>query len=64
MHLVDPTAAGPAIDGTAFPGTSAAAFWSSSPYVGLAGFGWVVDFGDGSSYDTGASYALRVRCVR
>ena len=61
--IVD-TAYRPTIDPTAFPSTPADWFWTSSPYVGSSGFGWIVYFNYGSSaYDDTAS-TNRVRCVR
>jgi hypothetical protein len=55
---------GPAIDQTAFPGTPAEGFWTSSPYAGLAGYAWLVLFTDGYSSYVGATNNCRVRCVR
>jgi hypothetical protein len=55
---------GPMIDGNAFPGTPAAAFWSSSPGAGGGGFAWNVDFSDGQSSSYTVGSAGRVRCVR
>ena len=55
---------GATIDATAFPGTPAEWFWTSSPYAGSSGYAWPVKFNDGGSnyYDVGGDY--RVRCVR
>ena len=54
----------PTIDRTAFPETVAEYFWSSSPAVGLSGYGWYVYFGNGSSSYYDPSNTGRVRCVR
>jgi len=66
VSLVDFTMAspGPMINQTAFPGTPAEGFWTSSPYAGSSGYAWDVFFNDAYSYfyDVGSSY--RVRCVR
>jgi hypothetical protein len=65
--LVDLTIAnpGPTIDKTAFPGTPAEAFWTSSPYVGSTGGAWIVYFGGRGNSDAGdVGYPNRVRCVR
>jgi hypothetical protein len=54
-----------AIDQSAFPGTPGTWFWTSSPYVGSAGFHWLVHFYNGSLYYQGPTFReARVRCVR
>jgi hypothetical protein len=53
----------PSIDATAFPGTPAAYFWSSSAYVGAAGNAWGVNFDNGVSRRLDVSSTYRVRCV-
>jgi hypothetical protein len=46
--LADRGCSGPAIDSTAFPNTPWNGwYWSSSPYVGVSGDAWGVDFGMG-----------------
>jgi hypothetical protein len=57
---------GPTIDQTAFPGTPAERFWTSSPYVGASAYAsaWVVLFSDGTSNYQDKSNSYRVRCVR
>jgi hypothetical protein len=62
--LVDFRALDPAIDVTAFPGTPADRFWTSTPYAGSSGSAWFVSFGYGYSnvYFTSDTYS--VRCVR
>ena len=42
--IADKSRVNPAIDTVAFPVTPASGFWSSSPYVGYAGYAWVVNF--------------------
>ena len=55
----------PRIDTAWFPNTQANYYWSSSPYVGDSGFGWLVSFGDGSVLDSGIRYySNHVRLVR
>ena len=52
------------INKTAFPGTPATGFWTSSPSAGSSGYVWYVDFGFGyPSYNVVGSL-IRVRCVR
>jgi hypothetical protein len=60
--ITDRSRSTPAIDVTAFPGTSFAWFWSSSPYAANAGYAWGVSFNDGYvSYDYRSSnYAVRL----
>ncbi|MBI5543328.1 MAG: DUF1566 domain-containing protein [Deltaproteobacteria bacterium] len=60
--LVDRTTYYPAIDSTAFPGTSPAYFWSSSP--DNDGSAWYVDFHDGVSRMANQVMDYRARCVR
>lgn len=59
---------GAVIDQTAFPNTPYAPaeyFWTSSLWVGAAGYAWYVSSSDGSSsYFKETDVALRVRCVR
>jgi hypothetical protein len=62
--IVDDSRYNPAIDPTAFPGTPSDYFWSSSPYVGSAGFAWGVLFDFGFSNYSGPTSTYRVRCVR
>ncbi len=53
---------GPLINATAFPGTVAATFWSSTPAV--TGYQNVVDFGGGITASADVSSAGAFRCVR
>ncbi|HEX7480714.1 MAG TPA: DUF1566 domain-containing protein [Polyangiales bacterium] len=65
--IVDYGSVSPAIDLTAFSGTPAYWFWSSSPYVGppgSSGNAWVVNFSNGHSVYYGAASTYGVRCVR
>jgi hypothetical protein len=64
LTLVDPTETSPAIDPTAFPGTPATSFWSSSVVAGSSANAWQVNFTTGGTSPTGKSSTLRVRCVR
>lgn len=62
--LVDESRAMPAIDTSVFTSAASAPVWSSSPYAGGSGLGWLVDFSDGS-VDTAAVADMKsVRCVR
>ncbi len=62
--IVDYGRSMPSINGTAFPSTPSAPFWSSSPYLGAAGAWWFVNFVTGETAGTSWSSTLRVRCVR
>ena len=56
----------PMIDQTAFPGTPADYFWTSSPDAYGSGFAWIVNF-QGQGYSSSTSSVLNgqmVRCVR
>jgi hypothetical protein len=65
VSLVDYTQSNPAIDPTAFPGTPAAAFWTSSPKVSFSmSEAWTVDFASGATASTELGTMLQVRCVR
>ncbi len=63
--LVDARYSQPAIDGTAFPDTPAAPFWSLTPWVESPMLrGWYVDFADGSALYLDGTTPYPVRCVR
>jgi hypothetical protein len=65
ISIVDLTvASGSTIDQTAFLGTPAEGFWTSSPYFGASGYAWFVDFSSGMSLNYGVGLNSRVRCVR
>jgi hypothetical protein len=64
LTIVDATTFNPSIDLTAFPGTPATWFWSSSPFVGSSGAAWYVGFNYGNSSNGGPTGTYRVRCVR
>ncbi len=65
LTLVDFTvASGPTIDGTAFPGTPSALFWSSSPPAGYSSIGSYVDFSSGTSGYYTVPPPAQARCVR
>lgn len=65
VSLVDYTQSNPAIDSIAFPGTPAAAFWTSSPKVSFAmSEAWTVDFASGATASAELGTMLQVRCVR
>jgi hypothetical protein len=65
FSLVDLTVtSGAMINQTAFPGTPAESFWTSSPYGGSSSLAWGVNFVNGFSGYGGVGYNLRVRCVR
>ena len=55
---------GARIDATAFPGTPAEGFWTSSPCARSSGLAWLVNFGNGDSYGRAVGDYDRVRCVR
>jgi hypothetical protein len=54
----------PAINGTVFPATPPAYYWSSTPYAGLSHGAWSVDFGFGSINASVKSGSILVRLVR
>jgi hypothetical protein len=62
--IVDKTRSNPAIDPTAFPSTSSARFWSSSPAADNSGYAWTVYFNYGHSDRYDVNGAFLVRCVR
>lgn len=65
LTLVDETTStAPTIDKTAFPGTTAGSFWSSTPFALSTGQAITIGFGTGATdvLDVGSAY--RVRCVR
>jgi hypothetical protein len=66
ISIVDLTVAspGPTIDQTAFPGTPAGVFWTSSPCAGSPGYAWYVFFYNGDSINGDVGNNYRVRCVR
>jgi CubicO group peptidase (beta-lactamase class C family) len=61
--LVKTGAGSPAIDQTAFPGTSPLWFWTATPYAGREGSAWVIYFHDGGSGYLDVRSAAHVRCV-
>lgn len=54
----------PAIDTTAFPGTPALDFWTSSGEASGPYLAWFVNFADGGTFNAGVSNTYQVRCVR
>ena len=53
----------PVIDTTAFPGTVADGYWSSTTYAPFTTLAWVVSFNDGSVYVDDKTNFYYVRCV-
>ena len=62
--LVDEDGEGLAIDATAFPGTPAVTYWSSSPVAAAPDHAWGVRFDGGVTVQAPAAQQNRVRCVR
>jgi hypothetical protein len=62
--LVESGCYGPAINTTAFPGSSSGLTWSSTTLTASGASAWVVLFFDGSSGASGKSSGQRVRLVR
>lgn len=62
--IADKSRRNPAIDVATFPTTQANYFWSSSPYVGNAGYAWLVDFYDGFVKNNDRYNTNYVRLVR
>ena len=54
----------PTIDAKVFPSTPGGGYWSSSAVAGHPGFGWLVDFIDGTSNNNSSSVSTFYRCVR
>ncbi|MFI3137363.1 MAG: DUF1566 domain-containing protein [Methylococcaceae bacterium] len=54
----------PSINQDQFPNTPVDAFWSSSPYVGVTSYAWVVKFYYGIVDGSNRGYSLPVRLVR
>lgn len=61
--LVDRSQVSPRIDPTAFPSTSKASYWTSTPAAQSAGSNWLVDFNSGGSLSATASSAFQARCA-
>jgi len=61
--LIDETSVGPAIDKANFPDTQSEWYWTATAYVGLTGYSWAVNFGDGASYINVSAKGL-ARCVK
>jgi len=68
VTIVDVSVAspGPTVDSTAFPGTPASFFWTSTLYAGASGLAWSVNFysGDTDGYGVVSDASGSVRCVR
>jgi Protein of unknown function (DUF1566) len=62
--LVDERASNPAIDTTAFPGTPAESFWTSSLFGNKPAEAWHVYFDHGAALYGLLKASFRVRCVR
>ena len=62
--LVKIDASAPAIDGTVFPATAAAWYWTSTTYAPFPAFAWFVDFNDGYSSANDKTGTSPVRLVR
>ena len=62
--LVDVGAAGPTIDGEAFPGTPSDGFWTSSAQADGSGNIWAVDFTDGAANLATPVFSFYARCVK
>jgi hypothetical protein len=62
--IVDFGVASPSIDAVTFPNTPGAAFWSSSPYLGISGYAWYVYFDLGFSATAAPTATGNARCVR
>ena len=65
VSLVDlAVTSGATINQTAFPGTPAEGFWTSSPWPGSPYYAWNVNFLNGYSFVFDVGYYRRARCVR
>lgn len=63
LSIVDHGAAGPAIDGGAFPATASAAYWSADAYAPDPAQAWAVDFSDGDTLHAAQAEPHLVRLV-
>jgi hypothetical protein len=61
--LADYSQPSPAIDGTKFPSTVTAEYWSSTPYAASPTFAWWVRFSDGKVSNSNKNNPFYVRCV-
>lgn len=64
LSLVDYIRADPAIDTERFPDTESAWYWTATPYAGVSGAAWVVNFLNGSAYWCDRNLDAFVRAVR
>jgi hypothetical protein len=64
LTLVDEHTVTPCIDGTAFPGTPAESFWTSTPFADTTAMAWHVYFDHGNALYGLLKGSYRVRCVR
>ncbi len=62
--IVDVTTYNPAINITYFPNTIASDYWSSTSYVAITTYAWVVYFDVGNASNYGKTNTVYVRCVR
>ena len=64
LTIVDNSKYSPAIDTTYFPDTPSSYFWSSSTYVYITDYAWIVGFLSGAVSDNNKPNSSYVRCVR
>ncbi len=64
ISIVDYRYAGPAINGTAFPGTDASNYWSVSSVAVNSTLAWCVNFFSGGATIYSKTTSYHVRCVR
>jgi hypothetical protein len=70
VSIVDFTTASPATNAAVFPDSPNASvteiFWTKTPYVGVSGFGWVVNYASGNTAALSSlpGYMYNARCVR
>jgi len=62
--IVEVRCSSPAINTRLFPATPAAFFWTSSPYAGVLGGAWSVDFAYGTVNASAKTGKIHVRLVR
>ena len=62
--ITDMTTHDPAINGSSFPGSQSAPYWSSTTNAWNAAFAWYVDFGYGVVLNDDKTKSYAVRCVR
>lgn len=62
--IVDRGRSGPSIDVAVFPNTASEFYWTSTPWAGVPGSAWGVQFGEGGVGGSFRNFSYHVRLVR